>query len=443
MHHSAQVHVVNLLRKVVTAQEDERGRIARNLHDQLGQRLTELRLSLERIQSRSELPAGADDELSRTLALVQTIDSEVGFLAWELRPAVLDHLGLAVALPRYVREWSEHYGIEAKYGGDGLQRDGISREAEIALYRIAQEALTNVAKHAHASRVDVFLESRDGYFVLVVEDDGVGFDPEHATARERGIGLLGMRERAGLIGAQFELESRSGGGHLDLRALRSGGRHRRARAMTPIRVLLAEDHETVRQGLRLLLESQPDIEVVAEAANGLDAVKHSQTTQPHVVILDISMPEMNGLAAAKAIRHVLPKTAIVALTRHDDDAFVQELMAAGASGYVLKQSRSTELLNAVRAVAAGGQYSTRCWRGAPAKTKRPNTARVRQRSATAKKKCCRMMAVGHSNKGIAADLKISIKTVEVHKANAMRKLGLRGRIDVVRFAILHGWLQEP
>jgi PAS domain S-box-containing protein len=212
LHHSAQVHVVNLLRKVVTAQEDERGRIARNLHDQLGQRLTELRLSLERIQARSELIAGADEELSRTLALVQTIDSEVGFLAWELRPAVLDHLGLDVALPRYVREWSEHYGIEAKYGGDGLHADGISREAEIALYRIAQEALTNVAKHAQASRVDVFLESRDGYLVLVVEDDGVGFDPEHAATRERGIGLLGMRERAGLIGAQFELESRSGEG---------------------------------------------------------------------------------------------------------------------------------------------------------------------------------------------------------------------------------------
>ena len=213
--------------------------------------------------------------------------------------------------------------------------------------------------------------------------------------------------------------------------------------MTPIRVLLAEDHETVRQGLRLLLESQEDIEVIAEAANGLDAVKHCQTTRPQVVILDISMPEMNGLAAAKAIRHILPNTAIVALTRHDDEAFVQELMAAGAAGYVLKQSRSTELLNAVRAVAAGGQYldallTRRASEDEEAKfSSRPTTISDRE------KEVLRMMAVGHSNKGIAADLNISIKTVEVHKANAMRKLGLRGRIDVVRFAILHGWLQEP
>jgi two-component system, chemotaxis family, CheB/CheR fusion protein len=208
-HEAAQLHIVNLLRKVVTAQEDERGRIARNLHDQLGQRLTALRLFLERAQQQSSQSA-EDGDLARALALVQTIDTEVGFLAWELRPAVLDHLGLSVALPRYVREWSEHYGVEAKYSGETFQEGVMSREAEIALYRIAQEALTNSAKHAHASRVDVLLELRDGSLTLIIEDDGVGFDPDEN--RERGIGLLGMRERAGLIGADFQLESALGEG---------------------------------------------------------------------------------------------------------------------------------------------------------------------------------------------------------------------------------------
>ncbi len=210
-HQAAQDHIINLLRKVVTAQEDERGRIARNLHDQLGQRLTALRLFLERAQQSAPQP-GDDGDLAGALALVQTIDSEVGFLAWELRPAVLDHLGLSVALPRYLREWSEHYGVEAKYSGESFQEGVISREAEIALYRIAQEALTNSAKHAHASRVDVLLEMRDGSLTLIIEDDGVGFDPEETTSRERGIGLLGMRERAGLIGADFQLESALGEG---------------------------------------------------------------------------------------------------------------------------------------------------------------------------------------------------------------------------------------
>ena len=197
--------------------------------------------------------------------------------------------------------------------------------------------------------------------------------------------------------------------------------------MKRIRVLLVEDHETVRQGLRMVLESQSDIEVVAEAANGRIAVEHSERYQPDVVVLDLSMPEMNGLAAAQAIKQRSPDTAIVALTRHDDAAFVDELMKAGASGYVLKQSPTTQLLKAVRTVSAGGEYSER-----PAPT-------VSDRE----KQVLRMMAVGHSNKEIATDLEISIRTVEVHKANAMRKLKLRGRIAVVRFAILHGWLQEP
>jgi two-component system, NarL family, response regulator NreC len=213
--------------------------------------------------------------------------------------------------------------------------------------------------------------------------------------------------------------------------------------MSRIRVLLAEDHETVRQGLRMLLDEQSDIEVVAEAANGAEAVRHCTTAQPNVVVLDISMPEMNGLAAAKAIQQVSPGAAIVVLTRHDDDAFVQEMMAAGAAAYVLKQSRSTELLNAVRAVAAGGRYVDA---GLSRQARPSRDARVGPRPATIserEKEVLRMMAIGHSNKAIAADLNISIKTVEVHKANAMRKLALRGRIDVVRYAILHGWLKEP
>lgn len=213
--------------------------------------------------------------------------------------------------------------------------------------------------------------------------------------------------------------------------------------MKQIRVLLAEDHETVRQGLRLLLESQPDIEVVAEAANGIDAVKDCERTLPQVVILDISMPEMNGLAAARAIHRMEPPPAIVALTRHDDDAFVHELLAAGASAYVLKQSRSTELLKAVRTVADGGQYLDAGLARRPAVSDVRGEPRQQPAVSEREKEVLRMMALGHSNKEIASELNISIKTVEVHKANAMRKLRLRGRIDVVRFAILHGWLKEP
>ena len=214
--------------------------------------------------------------------------------------------------------------------------------------------------------------------------------------------------------------------------------------MNPIRVLLVEDHETVREGLRLLLDSQSDMEVVAEACDGRAAVEYNERFRPHVVVMDLSMPDMNGLQATQAIKKSHPDTAIVALTRHDDAPFVDELKKAGASAYVLKQSPSRELLDAVRVAAVGGTYLDAQLRARDARTA---DQAIRGRSAPSvserEKQVLRMMAVGHSNKEIAEELSIAIKTVEVHKANAMRKLGLRGRIDVVRYAILHGWLQEP
>ena len=206
---AAQAHIVTLLRKVVTAQEDERARIARDLHDQLGQDLAALRLALERLGG--QLDTERHPDLLRALDLARQIDRDVDFLAWELRPAVLDDLGLSVALPRFVRQWSEHHGLPAEYRASETP-DGLSREAEVTFYRITQEALTNVLKHAHASRVDVLLEFRDGVVTLVIEDNGVGFDPADHEVRDRGIGLVGMEERARLIGAVLHVESSPGKG---------------------------------------------------------------------------------------------------------------------------------------------------------------------------------------------------------------------------------------
>jgi DNA-binding NarL/FixJ family response regulator len=215
--------------------------------------------------------------------------------------------------------------------------------------------------------------------------------------------------------------------------------------MNPIRVLLVEDHETVREGLRLLLESQPDIEVVGEAADGRLAVEYTERFRPQVVIIDLSMPEMNGLAATQAIKHKNPETAVVAFTRHDDAAFVDELQKAGASGYVLKQSPSRELLDAVRITAHGGSYLDTSLRVREVRPDEPAAGGRRSSTSVTERErhVLRMMAAGHSNKEIAEALGITVKTVEVHKANAMRKLRLRGRVAVVRFAILHGWLREP
>jgi DNA-binding NarL/FixJ family response regulator len=211
-----------------------------------------------------------------------------------------------------------------------------------------------------------------------------------------------------------------------------------------IRIVLAEDHTTVRQALKLLLDGQDDMQVVAEASDGAMAVQRTGELQPDVVVMDLSMPRMNGLMAARTLKELHPAIAIVVLTRYSDDAYLQELLRAGASGYVLKQSPSAELLNAIRASAAGKQYLDSAVTSqvtgklgmADAKSRRAHGVTDREAEVL------RLIALGHSNKEIASRLDLSVKTIEVHKANAMRKLDFRGRIDIVRFAILQGWLQD-
>ena len=215
---------------------------------------------------------------------------------------------------------------------------------------------------------------------------------------------------------------------------------------TRLRILLADDHVTVRQGLKMLIDSQDDMTVVSEASDGAAAVEQARTIRPDVVVMDISMPGMNGLVATRTLKQVQPDSVIVILTRHGDDAYLQELLRAGADGYVLKQSAASELLQAIRATAVRGQYldsalTARVTAGFLAKSGRK--AQVTGVSLSEREsEVLRLIAAGYSNKEIAAQLELSVKTVEVHKANAARKLGLKGRIDIVKYALLQGWLSD-
>ena len=213
-----------------------------------------------------------------------------------------------------------------------------------------------------------------------------------------------------------------------------------------LRILIADDHAVVRQGLKLLINSQPDMTVVGEAADGAAVLQQAASVDPDIVVMDLSMPDMNGLVATRALKDARPSVDIVALTRHDDETFLQEVLRAGASGYVLKQSNPAEFLQAIRAVAAGGVYLD------PAMTPRVAdgllTKASRARDVTPppiserETDVLRLIAIGHSNKEVAAQLRISVKTVEVHKANAMKKLGLTGRVDLIRYGVLQGWLYD-
>ena len=201
-----------LLTRLVFAQEDERRRIAREMHDQFGEQLTAL---AQRIEGLRQAVAGQPPLTPLIAGLEQVarqIDRDVNHLVWELRPTALDDLGLRAALANYVQDWSKRVGVRADLHTTGLVDERLSSELETTLYRIAQEALTNVARHSRASSVAIILERRGDQVLLIVEDDGVGFDPGKTTSSRRGFGLLGMQERAALVGATLQIESSVGDG---------------------------------------------------------------------------------------------------------------------------------------------------------------------------------------------------------------------------------------
>ena len=215
--------------------------------------------------------------------------------------------------------------------------------------------------------------------------------------------------------------------------------------MTKLRIMLAEDHETVREGLKMIVNAQDDMEVAGVVGDGAEAVAQAQRLLPDVLVMDISMPNLNGLKATQKLKEVCPQVKVLTLSRHADDGYVRALLGAGARGYVLKQSASSELIHAIRAVAAGDNYIDPKLAGrvmdsySTKATPRGETAgKLSDREA----EVLRLIALGYSNKEIAGQLSLSVKTIEVHKANGMRKLNLTSRIDLVRYAVFRGWLQD-
>jgi DNA-binding NarL/FixJ family response regulator len=208
-----------------------------------------------------------------------------------------------------------------------------------------------------------------------------------------------------------------------------------------IRILIADDHGIVRSGLRMLIERQDDMRVVAEADDGVDALELSQAERPDVAVLDVSMPRMTGLQAAREIRAHSPDTRVLLLSMHDDERYFFEGLEAGAAGYVLKRAADTDLIEALRTVAGGRTFLSddaqvllmREWQEGRAEPEDPLTPRELE--------VVKLIAEAYTNRQIAETLKLSEKTVESHRANVFSKLGMRDRVELVRYAIRRGLVE--
>jgi two-component system response regulator NreC len=212
-----------------------------------------------------------------------------------------------------------------------------------------------------------------------------------------------------------------------------------------IRILVADDHTLVRSGLRLILSAQPDFELVGEAATGEETIARARELRPDILLLDIGMPGMNGLEAARSIREEFPDIRIVVLTMYDDEAYLQQFLQIGAAGYVMKQAADTELVSAIRAVQRGESFIHPSLTGrlielylrqsqpGPAEKQRPDLS-------PRETEVLRLVALGYSAHQIAQELGISVSTVETHRTHVSEKLGLHGRAQLVRYALEVGLL---
>ena len=216
--------------------------------------------------------------------------------------------------------------------------------------------------------------------------------------------------------------------------------------MNKLRVLLADDHKIVRDGLRLLIDAQRDMRVIGEAGNGKDALQQAHDLKPDVVVMDLSMPKLNGLQATERLKAEQPKVKVVALTVHEDPSYLLQLCKAGAVGYVLKRSAGDDLIRALRAVARGGLHfdptlANKALAGrtgdSPGKAGlHPGELSEREREVLI------LLAWGYSNKEVAGKLSLSTKTVETYRVRISEKLGFRSRTQMVQHALRQGWLNE-
>jgi len=216
--------------------------------------------------------------------------------------------------------------------------------------------------------------------------------------------------------------------------------------MAQLRIYLADDHTVVREGLKALINAQPQMEVIGEAGDGRTACEQVQELQPDVVVMDVSMPRLNGAQATAQLKQACPNVKVLALTVHEDKGYLRLLLEAGASGYMLKRAAAEELIHAIRTVAAGGVYLDPALAGKVVKSfvGAPTDKGVFEGSDLSDREAevVRLIAAGYTNKEIASRLALSVKTVETYKARSMEKLGLDSRADLVRYALQRGWLQN-
>ena len=366
--------------RLLELQDEERRRIARDLHDVTGQKLALQCIALSRM-TRLVAPTANDEtkeSISQCLELTNQISEEIRTLSYLLHPPLLDELGLPSAVKWYTQGFQKRTGIQV----DVVLAQDLPRlrpDAEVALFRVVQESLTNVHRYSDSPSAYVRVRREKDVFKLEIGDFGKGMKVEKTKERggavaPLGVGIQGMRQRLRQLSGHLEIVSRPGKGtvvtaalpirELSLAADEEGVTPRiaateKARGEKPTaRILVADDHEMLRRGVRSMLENEPDLEICGEATDGIDAVEKTLKLKPDLVILDVNMPALNGLAVIRQILRAKPETKVLIFTVHDSEQTAQESFHAGAHGFLSKGKAGRDLIAAVKSVLQGQQFYT-------------------------------------------------------------------------------------
>ncbi len=418
--------------------------IARELHDNFGQFLTVLDMELSAVIGQSEPPAALGERMARLRALAREAHRDVDRIAGDLRLPSLEGSGLGNACAQLLEAWGKRSALTFDLHV-ALPAQGVPPTVATVLYRVLQEAITNVARHAKASRVGVILQLLPHEVQMIVEDDGIGISwtKMDGAAMSR-FGLIGARERLALVGGTLEIEFDEWQRHNALDSCAAVTSE--TTASSPLRVLLADDHPVVLAGVKALVTADEGLTVVGEAADGQTALRLAAELKPDILVLDISMPGLNGVKVAELIGNACPDCKILALTVHEDRGYLRQLLELGVAGYMLKRSAAEDLVRAIRAISSGGLYLDPAVAGKavgvpplrPAGSDASAAADLSDREIAV----LRLTVSGHSNKSMAQELRIAVKTIETYKARAMEKLGFRTRVELMRYAVSKGWLAE-
>ena len=363
---------------------------------------------------------------------------------------MLDDFGLDKALARSVAQFEQQTGIETRYDASG-PIDSVRDDYAIHVYRIVQEALANIGRHSGSHEAWVRLRGDEAALDIEVEDRGVGhLRRGHDPAGRSGHGA-GQHARAGGTDGGAPHAASAAAGRPGRRGARArvdpdgSGSEGHVMSDRRIRVLLADDHALVRHGFRRILEDEPDIEVVGEAGGGAEAIALDRRLEPDVVVMDMAMPEINGLHASIEILRRQPARRVLMLSMYADEQYVMNALDAGVSGYILKNALETDLTRAVRVLAGGGQYlspelsdiAIRRMRSRDTPPVEDLFGKLSQREI----QVLRLIAMGRSNKEIAGLLGVSANTVAVHRANLMSTLGVHKAAELVLIAVKKGLVQ--